>query len=392
MVRRHCQPPAALLLGITLLGLSLTQAACADEALNQRVLVVFDRKTRDSISVAQYYARARHIPESHLCPLSLPNPGARVIPLADYAKYVQKPVQRCLDKAGREQILYIVLAYIRPQSLEVANTVRYYSPDSFLADIWDTYAAKPFDPFPPHPHPYYADHRAKDNLFLPFVSLAAFRNGPNQPLPIYSVWRLDGASPDIARSLVDKALKAESTHGPLGQACIDERMDPLVHPDQGYRAGDWDLYRAAQFLTAAGYKVVEDNSDSEFGTPPSPNCPNAALYSGWYKLNHYNDAFTWNDGAIGFHLDSLSVNDPRAGENWAANALKKGITVTSGAVNEPYLPGLPRPSGVFHDLLAGATVGDAFLRNTRYIKWMIINLGDPLYTPFAGGKTPYPRR
>jgi hypothetical protein len=76
------------------------------------------------------------------------------------------------------------------------------------------------------------------------------------------------------------------------------------------------------------------------------SCPNTALYAGWYQYGHYNDAFTWNDGAIGFHLDSGSI--------------------------------LPRPSGVFRDLLAGANVGDAFLRNTRFLKWMIVNVGDPL--------------
>jgi hypothetical protein len=62
--------------------------------------------------------------------------------------------------------------------------------------------------------------------------------------------------------------------------------------------------------------------------------------------------------------------------------------VTSGAVDEPYLTGLPRPDGIFHDLLSGANVGDAFLRNTRFLKWMITNIGDPLYTPFAGGRGP----
>jgi len=61
--------------------------------------------------------------------------------------------------------------------------------------------------------------------------------------------------------------------------------------------------------------------------------------------------------------------------------------VTSGAVGEPYLEGLPRPAGVYRNLLEGANVGDAFLRNTRWIKWMIVNIGDPLYRPFpAGGR------
>ena len=59
-----------------------------------------------------------------------------------------------------------------------------------------------------------------------------------------------------------------------------------------------------------------------------------------------------------------------------------------GTVTEPYLEGLARPA-VIRNLLEGANVGDAFLRNTRWLKWMILNVGDPLYQPFPGGVAPF---
>jgi hypothetical protein len=99
--------------------------------------------------------------------------------------------------------------------------------------------------------------------------------------------------------------------------------------------------------------------------------------------------FSWNPGAIGWHLDSASAYDPRGGASWAPNAVAKGITITTGAIDEPYLQGLVRPSGAFRNLLEGANVGDAFLRNTRWLKWMVIYYGDPLYRPFPGGKAPF---
>jgi hypothetical protein len=58
-------------------------------------------------------------------------------------------------------------------------------------------------------------------------------------------------------------------------------------------------------------------------------------------------------------------------------------------LDEPYLEGMVRPSGTFRNLLEGANVGDAFLRNTRWLKWEILYFGDPLYTPFPGGKAPF---
>jgi uncharacterized protein (TIGR03790 family) len=348
--------------------------------------VVYSITSSDSESVAKHYAAVRHIPPSHLCGIRLADNETKILTTPDYEKYFKGPIGACLNKAGRERILYIVLAYVRQYRLDPGG-VHNYALDAFLADIWDYYTTRIFNPAPNIAQPYYAPNRAKLNVYLPFVPFAVFRGLPDAPI-IYSVWRLDGPTPFIARTLIDKAVAAENAHGPYGQACIDERVNPIPEPDEGARMGDWDLYRAARFLSAAGFTVLEDQRDTEFGTPPSPNCPNAALYAGWYKYEHYNDAFTWNTGAIGFHLDSASMLDARAGKSWSVGALARGITVTSGAVDEPYLMGLPRPDGIFHDLLAGANVGDAFLRNTRFLKWMIVNIGDPLYIPFAGGRGP----
>jgi uncharacterized protein (TIGR03790 family) len=360
-------------------------ACAAAEPPSNRVLVVYDNSVRDSHTIAKYYAEARHIPAANICRITLSEYLVPQLTPEEYLKEVQKPVQRCLTTVGKEKILYIVLAYIRPFRVDPGSGLHGYALDSYLADIWDAYTSQAFSPVPNRLHPYYADNHAKENVFLPFVSFAVFRDKPDAPL-IYSVWRLDGPTPAIARSLVDKAIKTEAAHGPMGQACIDEVIDPTTSPDEGLRTGDWDLYRAAQFLMAAGFKVVKDDGGTEFGTAPAPlKCPDTALYAGWYSYNHYNDAFTWNDGAIGFHLDSASMLDPRVGVSWSVNALQRGITVTSGATSEPYVFGLPRPSGIFHDLLAGASVGDAFLRNTRFLKWHIINVGDPLYCPFPGG-------
>jgi uncharacterized protein (TIGR03790 family) len=366
------------------LGVVLAMLGCGSTNLNRRVLVVYAANSPDSLAVAKYYAKVRYIPAANLCPIHLRNTDATLLRGEEYEQNVKSPVEECLKSAGPDKILYIVLAYVRPFRIDPGG-LHDYALDSYLADIWDFYSTRPIDPAPGKLHPYYANHHAREEIFLPFLSLADFRAQQDSAM-IYSVWRLDGPTPAIARSLVDKAVKIEAAHGPSGQACIDEQVDPMGSPDQGYRAADWDLHRAAEMLASAGFKVLEDTRSTEFGTPPSETCPDTALYAGWYKYGHYNDAFSWNDGAIGFHLDSGSMLDAREGESWSVNALKRGITVTSGAESEPFLAALPRPSGVFHDLLAGANVGDAFLRNTRFLKWRIVNIGDPLYTPFPGGR------
>ncbi|MBV9611666.1 MAG: hypothetical protein JO091_04305 [Acidobacteriaceae bacterium] len=52
---------------------------------------------------------------------------------------------------------------------------------------------------------------------------------------------------------------------------------------------------------------------------------------------------------------------------------------------EPFLENLPHPDQAFLYIFQGANVGDALPRSTRLLKWMILNVGDPLYRPFPNG-------
>ena len=373
------------------LGFLVAFALCMNRAQAQtasslalRTLVVYNANNSDSVSVANYYIAKRNIPVQNLCPITPPTTD--VLTWDQYVSSVKVPVQNCLNAIGAARILYIVFTYQTPYDVIGSTSPLTYALDQYVADIWDVYSSQDFFPYPylTQLQPYYADSQSQGNVYQPFLSFSAWRSQIFGKL-IYSVWRLDGASADLAKGLVDKALAAESS-GLSGQACLDRRYGDISGVDDSdYGEGDWDLHQAATFSRLAGFQVVEDSNPQEFGTPPAPDCPGAALYSGWYSYNNYNDAFTWNTGAIGFHLDSASALNPRGGTNWSANAIIKGITVTTGAVNEPELQGLVRPGGTFRDLFQGANLGDAFLRNTRWLKWMILNIGDPLYRPFPKG-------
>jgi uncharacterized protein (TIGR03790 family) len=366
-----------LLIAVALPSTCVGQTPPLPDPLSPRVLVVYTANDPDSWQVASYYATARAIPSTNLCPLTLPNPQSSWIEYSDYLDKVKGPVRDCLSLTGAANILYILFAWVMPSRV-LAPDGSIYALDSLIGDVWDQYRPDDFNSDPGDPHPYYADAQNQGNVYQPYKPLAVYRD-ESAALTVYSVWRLDGDTPDMARGLVDKAILA-STQGISGQACIDRRYGPVENlADASYGQGDWDLRRAAQFLLQAGYSVLEDDNPEEFGTPPAPlTCPDALFYSGWYSYGNYNDVFTWNVGAIGFHLDSYSIA-------WSAGAIERGITVTAGAVSEPFLEGVPRAGGLFRNLLEGANVGDAFLRNTRWLKWMVLNLGDPLYRPFPNG-------
>lgn len=372
--------------------LAFTGSAFAGSVpLNERVLIVYNAYSKDSRQVAEHYAELRRIPASNKCALDAvqfkagSEAPAVYVAWDEYEDIMARPIRKCLEHAGKDKILYIVLTFGTPFRFRGNPTGSGDAIDSYLADVWQE--ARSLEP-----NPYYAALSAKREVYPAFESLAEYRSRPGART-VYSVWRLDAPSPTHAMRLVDKAMTAEKT-GLKGIACFDRRRggpdDMEGVPDSGYGAADWELFRAAQFAREAGFRVLEDIHEAEFGTAPAPlRCDDAALYSGWYSLNHYNDAFSWKYGAIGFHLDSASAADPRSGTNWSANALNKGITVTSGAVGEPMLAGLPHPAGVFRNLFEGANVGDALFRNTAELRWQILNIGDPLYTPFPGGSRPF---
>ena len=375
---------ASSICGITALSIAALPLIASGSS-HPEVLVVYNSNFTDSLAVANHYLSQRNIPTSNLCVIT--PPSTDFLSLSDYTTYVKSPIQGCLNTLGPKNILYIVMSYMTPFRV-LDGPFGTVALDSYLADIWDKYATQPFLIVPSLPQPYYADSQSQGNVYVPFQSLAAYRANARNPL-IYSAWRLEAPTAAIASALVDQAITAEAQGRPFGQACIDEVADATSFPDFSARTADWDLYRASQFLSAAGLTVLLDNLETEFGSSPSPNCPNTAFYSGWYSLEHYNDAFTWQTGSVGWHLDSGSAENPRSGSTWAPNALARGIAVTTGSVNEPYLQGLVRPGGTYRNLLEGASVGDAFLRNTRWLKWEIMNMGDPLYRPFGNGLPPF---
>jgi len=348
--------------------------------LNERVMVVYNADSDYSRKVAKYYMDKRNIPRENLCKIDTEQGD-----LEDQSRYepeVRKPVRACLEKLGKQHILYIVFSFQTPFATNYRGNR--WSIDQLVADIWDEYAGPGKTGREVGDQPYFGRAESEGNVYDSYVPFAKYREQPNAKT-IYSVWRLEGATAEAAESLVDKALYAES-HGLHGKTYFDMRRPIAGVADQGYGAGEWDIYQASQMTKKAGFDVTLDDKDTEFGTAPSQlRCENAALYAGWYSLAHYNDAFSWAPGAIGFHLDSASALNPRTGVSWVAGALQRGITVTSGSVTEPFLEGLVHPDQIFLYLFQGANVGDAVVRGTRWLKWMILNVGDPLYRPFPNG-------
>lgn len=203
------------------------------------------------------------------------------------------------------------------------------------------------------------------------------------------VSRLDGPSPEIVRRVIDDSLTAERT-GLKGTAYFDARYPRTkarvgVRGESGYQYYDTSIYRAADVVKADKRVAVMVNDQPALFQPGE--CPDAALYCGWYQLGQYVDAFSWVKGAVGYHIASAECETLKSpgSEVWCKRMLEKGIAATLGPVNEPYVQAFPVPDLFFRFLLDGYwTLAEAYALSRPFLSWQMVLIGDPLYRPFKG--------
>ena len=223
------------------------------------------------------------------------------------------------------------------------------------------------------PNPSYLGYQGKEIKNMPAIS--------------YMVARLDGPSPKVVRRLILDSLAAEKT-GLTGTAYFDARWprpDPEKTPKlQGYGLYDNYIHLAADLVSEkSSLKVVMDDKAELF---QPGDCPDAALYCGWYRLSHYFDAFDWHRGAVGYHIASgqcLTLKK-KNGQGWCLGMLRDGVAAVIGPVAEPYVQAFPPPSLFFSLLLDGRfSLAECFALSVPFRSWRMVLVGDPLYRPFA---------
>jgi|GEM_PF-4326550 len=366
-------PPFARRLALVLLALvAAAVVPGAARALERpgpsNVVVLANSDVAGSLAVAAAYLAARGLGDDQLC--ALPMPSDYAVAAAAFEAQVKAPFAACLAARGlQEQALFVAVAWGVPGVITDAGAevmgARTKALDAFLAD--------PFDEIAGDANPYF--HRTEA-----FTRENGFRG--------YLVTRLDGPGADVALDLVRRAVSAELagevTGGvgyfdlePHGDNAFDQQVIAAAGP-----TGNAMIQHAHDLVAEAGFDVILDANDAEFGTAPAPlGCPDARWYFGWYRLNHYNDAFAWRSGALGVHLDSFSAREFRKAGAWVPGALAHGLTATAGAVWEPYLDGFLEGDTFFEAFVAdGVSLAEAAYRAIPRLEWMMVVFGDPLFS------------
>ena len=196
------------------------------------------------------------------------------------------------------------------------------------------------------------------------------------------VSRLDGPDSETVKRVINDSLEAEE-NGLKGTAYFDARWPaPKEKKQSGYGLYDQSLHLAAGRVEKSGELQVVVDESSELFQPG--DCPEAALYCGWYKLANYVDAFAWQTGSVGYHIASQECQSLKRGNYWCKRMLEEGVAATLGPVGEPYVQSFPLPEVFFAALVDGRyTLAEAYALAVPYWSWKMVLVGDPLYRPFG---------
>jgi uncharacterized protein (TIGR03790 family) len=382
------------------------------------VLVIANGWSSDSLALAEFYMKKRMIPAENL--LRVGGDEKEICSRKVYNEKLYKPVKgylerlelqskrraiRCLlliygiplkvsspeltkDEEAQHKVLreqqtdlkekYMNLAENDPQKKILAGTLKKIekslkqtglaSVDSELALV----LAGDYEVRDWLPNPAYLGYRSRKIAGMPDIALM--------------VSRLDGPTPKIVRRIINDSLSVEK-NGLSGTAYFDARW-PRPGPEkvkklQGYGFYDNSLYLAADLVKEDDRLKVVINDQPELFQPGE--CPDAALYCGWYRLANYLDAFDWQVGAIAYHIASgeMTTLKNKKSKIWGKMMLEDGVAAVIGPVAEPYVQAFPPPALFFHLLLDGRfTLVECYALSVPFRSWRMVLVGDPLYRPW----------
>ncbi len=376
----------------------------------EEVLVVVNQRMAESEDLARYYMEKRNIPESNLLRLSLTL--NETMSREEFDELLKKEVATAITLRKPRRTEAVVLLHGVPLKVEPPQPTWDESEELQRLRRQEAKSAKEQSNKGNSPAVIQNEYKSRLEALLKLdqrasvdSELALVKREASYPLSgwlanpfflgfqgqdlairrdeVVLVCRLDGPDVPTVRRLIDDSLEVEKI-GLQGRAYFDARWPrPTESAGMGgYQRYDLSLHRAAE-AAAQRLATTLDSRDELFA---GGDCPDAALYAGWYSLGRYVDAFSWNRGAIAYHIASSECTTlrDRSSSVWCIKLLAKGVAATIGPVHEPYVQGFPLPELFFGLLLQGhLSLGEAYLVSLPHVSWQMVLVGDPLYRPFA---------
>ncbi|MCC6366293.1 MAG: TIGR03790 family protein [Bryobacterales bacterium] len=350
--------------------------ACALSTRAQKaenVLIVANGQAAVSKSIAEYYARARHIPQSNV--VYLHTTADEQIPRQVYNQQIAAPIARFLARNHLEDsILYIVTTLGVPLAITGAGDPKGTDAASVDSELTLLYADM-----------HGAPHRVPGLIPNPMFGRSDAKFDRRQ-FPLYLVTRLAAYNFSDVRAMIDRSLAAVNR----GRVVLDLRSS-------GDSTGD-EWLRDAAIRLPANRVFLEETSTVVY------NQRNVIGYGSWgsndFQRKERFVHFRWLPGAIATDFVStnartfeppadswtLSTWSPKDQPKWykgspqslSADYIRDGATAASGNVFEPFLANSVRPDYLFPAYLQGRNLAESFYVAIPSLSWMTVVLGDPL--------------
>lgn len=325
----------------------------------QRVLVILNQASSESLEIGAYYRQKRQIPKENVVLLQCP--AQEEVSLANYQKTILEPVRAAI-RASKTRIDFLVLTRGVPIRIQESGD----SVDGALMAM-DS----------PVPRiPALTDEGLKSGRNPYFQSREPFRSDQHK---LHLATRLDGYTVADAKRLVDSSLAARPETGPF---LLDEAGN---RTSGGYAATQQALGRAEAALKAKGLIAILEKTP-EFAGSASP----LAGYASWgsndgaFKLETYR-SLRFKPGALAETYVSTSARTFRqtsGGQSLIADLIAQGVTGVKGYVSEPYTFALAEVDILLDRYTAGMTLAESFYAASRFIKWKDVVIGDPICRPY----------
>jgi uncharacterized protein (TIGR03790 family) len=379
--------------GLAVLGLlaGFGLHVAAEENSLERVIVLANSADRDSVRIAEHYAKIRGVPAGNIVALKMST--GETTSWRNFVAEIWQPLRDELirrhlveaallggnDAVGRKKYVttghrITALVICRGVPMRILHEPTLYEDNLPLtqrqefrtnAGVVDSELG------------LLATSTYNINAFVPNPLFGNDITGSLDRAQIVSVGRLDGPAPEDAMALVDRAVAIERT-GLIGRAYVDLGG---IHPE-----GDRWLEVVASQLAVLGFDMAVDRGATTM--PPTARADQAALYFGWYAADLNGPfalpGFQFAPGALALHIHSFSggtMRSPAIG--WTAPLVVRGVAGAVGNVNEPYLNLTHHPDALLRGLSRGLPLGEAALFALPALSWQTILVGDPLYRPFA---------
>ncbi|GIV09117.1 MAG: hypothetical protein KatS3mg020_0195 [Fimbriimonadales bacterium] len=322
------------------------------------VVVIATRRSPDSVSIAQYYAQKRRLPNTQV--LTIDCVPQEEVALAEYRDTIERPVMNLLRQNKlEERVDYLVLTKGIPLRIREGG----FSVDCALMC---SPLKRPFnnEPRESNLNPYFG----KNERFT------------RRKYGFYLATRLDGYTMQHIRDLVDNSLNARRANGVF---VLD--IDPK-RSGGGYRAINDSMRAAARILRQRAFEVILDEDEAFVGA-----VRDIIGYYSWGSNDHKFNKLSYRslrfrpgalvETAVSTSARTFQVTDK--GQSLIADLIAQGATGVKGYVSEPYTAALCRAEVMFDLYTRGRNIAESLWAASPLILWKDLVVGDPLCAPFS---------